>query len=244
MQGKKYPAFKIPPEKRFAASPTSLSHHNRIITIITQKLNGQSFQFFKNGPFGHLLAIKDMVFSCQLAHALLLRQTKTRMEDGVEFLIGDSITSFCEPDFALVTGLRCGPLPDVDEYSKPEGGWLKERYFHDDDVIPLTRLEEVFLTCNNEDDSLRLALVLFAEGVLHGRETNKPIHKELLSLVEDIETFESYPWGSFSWNYTFQAIREGVMGREKGVDRRHNDGDVISKERYSLRGFPMGLQVC
>jgi hypothetical protein len=239
LQKKKCPQYKIPREKWFAASPSSHSHHNHIINNITRKLNGEELQLFKDGVFGHLLMIKDIVFSCQLAHALLLRQIKSRIEDGVEFLIGESITSFREHDFALVTGLQCGQIPDASS----ETSMLKDRYFRDEDVIPLWRLEEAFLACDNRNDIFMLALVLFAEGVLHGRERTKPMDIRFLSLVEDIDNFNSYPWGSFAWKHTFQSLREGVVGRDKGIDRRHNEFGGVVKERYKLRGFPLGLQV-
>ncbi|XP_050381237.1 uncharacterized protein LOC126798342 [Argentina anserina] len=218
--------YKIPEEDWFSTNPSSLSHHSRIIRNILEKLNGVQLETFRSSCFGHLLSITEMVFSCQLIHALRLRQIKSDMKDGLKFFIGDSITSFCEHDFSLVTGLKCGEFPQRVEV-EPSAIPLKEKYFRNLKSIPFTSLEDSFSECEVADDSLKLALVLFAEGVLNGREKYKPIEMQFLMLVENLPEFNNYPWGSFSWNHTFECLRE----------------DLVSGVRYSLKGFPPAFQV-
>lgn len=107
--------FRLEEEKWFAARASCLSYHNRIIHHILDKLEPPEMNRFKSSCIGHLLEIENLKFSEQLVHSILLRQTQKDDAEGMQFVIGDTITTFSEQDFALVTDLKCGELPSLEE---------------------------------------------------------------------------------------------------------------------------------
>ncbi|CAL9029936.1 unnamed protein product, partial [Prunus brigantina] len=107
-------------------------------------------------------------------------------------------------DFCLITGLRFGEVPEVSSGESDEIR-LQKRYFIDEGIT-CNALEEAFLRCTVEDDIYKLALVYFAELVVLGRDKHLNINLNYLTLVEDLDAFNRYPWGSVSFDKTQDSL--------------------------------------
>lgn len=234
--------FRLEEEKWFAARASCLSHHNRIIHHILDKLEPAEMNRFKSSCIGHLLEIENLKFSGQLVHSILLRQTQKDADEGMQFVIGDTITTFSEQDFALVTGLKCGELPPLEEVPASDI-WLKEQYFPGMDEITVADLDRAFEACSDSEDSFKLAMVLFVEGVLNGRELTNNVETRFLNLVQDFEQFNNYPWGTFSYEHTIHCMKYVLRGRDEAFEKRQSQKEQHNAERYSLKGFSFAIQV-
>ena len=140
---------------------------------------------------------------------------------------------------------------------------LHKRYFIDKGIT-CNALEEAFVRCTEEDDIYKLALVYFAELVVLGRDKHLNINLNYLTLVEDLDAFNRYPWGSVSFDKTqdslFSAPTKYVKslqneeGRGKGkskvtgTSRRNEKGKKdkhgeAQRSGWSFKGFTYAFQV-
>ena len=78
-----------------------------------------------------------------------------------------------------------------------------------------------------------MALVLFVERFLFGADYRKTVSPWLFSLAEDMEQFNSFPWGKFVYHMTLHYFNNAVTSPRPGKDH----------VRWHLYGFPIILQV-
>ncbi|KAK3212738.1 hypothetical protein Dsin_017444 [Dipteronia sinensis] len=77
-----------------------------------------------------------------------------------------------------------------------------------------------------------MALVLFANNFLFGQDYRRQVTYWLLSLVEDIDAFNLFPWGHYVFKMTLHYIPIGFKVPEPMGPAR----------RYNLYGFIWGVQ--
>ncbi|XP_021803048.1 uncharacterized protein LOC110747161 [Prunus avium] len=120
------------------------------------------------------------------------------------------------------------------------------------------------MRCKERDDVYKLALVYFAELVVLGRDKHLNINVNYLTLVEDLDAFNRYPWGSVSFDKTQDSLFsaptkymksfENEEGREKGKSKvtgtsrknekgkKHKHGEV-QRGGWSFKGFTYAFQI-
>ncbi|BBG96889.1 BURP domain-containing protein, partial [Prunus dulcis] len=236
-----------PEAEAYSSRVNNCSHANSSLAAIRAKLSAQQLEQFKTSCFGHLLNIDKIQFSGQIVHGVVLRRVAgqgVKDLDGLSFLLGCDVAQFTRQDFCLITGLRFGEVPEVSS--------------GDNEGITCNALEEAFLRCTEEDDIYKLALVYFAELVVLGRDKHLNINLNYLTLVEDLDAFNRYPWGSVSFDKTQDSLFsaptkyvksfENEEGRGKGKvsngNKRRNEKGKKDKHgsrmlsRFGIRIIP------
>ncbi|CAA2974589.1 Hypothetical predicted protein [Olea europaea subsp. europaea] len=99
-------------------------------------------------------------------------------------------------EYALVTGLGCGLLPDDNVMDRVlDKRRLKDIHFKHVDKISCAQLEQTFLRSSTpRADRYKLGLALIIKGVFNAPDNNVGIDMETLSIVDDLDLFFSYPW--------------------------------------------------
>lgn len=231
----------------------------------SSEVDAEQLEQFKTSCFGHLLNIDKIQFSGQIVHGVVLRRVAgqgVKDLDGLSFLIGCDVAQFTRQDFCLITGLRFGEVPEVSSGESAEIR-LQKRYFIDEGIT-CSALEEAFMRCTEENDIYKLALVYFAELVVLGRDKHLNINVNYLTLVEDLDAFNRYPWGSVSFDKTQDSLLsaptkytnsfENEDGRGKGkskvtgTSRRNEKGSKdkhveVQRRGWSFKGFTYAFQV-
>ncbi|CAL2257419.1 unnamed protein product [Prunus armeniaca] len=181
--------------------------------------------------------------------------------DGLSFLIGCDVAQFTRQDFCLISGLRFGEMPEVSSGESDEIR-LHKRYFINEGIT-CNALEEAFVRCTEEDDIYKLSLVYFAELVVLGKDKHLNINLNYLTLVEDLDAFNRFPWGSVSFDKTQDSLFsapikyvksfENEEGRGKGKSKvtgtsrrnekgkKNNHGEV-QRGGWSFKGFTYAFQ--
>ncbi|KAK2645729.1 hypothetical protein Ddye_020924 [Dipteronia dyeriana] len=183
--------------------------------------------------FGHLLAIpKEVTFSTGVMHNLLLRQIckpGVTRKDEFHFLVGGKVAKFTKREFCLVIGLKFGEMSDIflKTYHVISGG-IHDRYFGGDENVQLKHVWEKFMGGQFEQpkDGLKMTLVLIANNVLFGQDLRRTVSLWLFALVEDLESFNSFPWGSYVYMMTIHYLRQGpqfVPFNYDDCEQRPND---------------------
>ncbi|XP_038713389.1 uncharacterized protein LOC120007258 [Tripterygium wilfordii] len=244
-------AYIIPKGQHFPAKVSNFSQPDVVICNIRDKLNDDQLETFSRSCFGMYLRIKSLTFSGQLVHQLLLRQVESSDHSfgtTFNFRLAGKQATFSFEDFALVTGLACTGIPPISSLVDTSTHRLRDAYFKGNNSIKRSELESTFLGLkpqpDNEDDVVKLALVYFVEFVLLGRERSRNISDvAYLQLVENLDKFNKYPWGSVSYARTSKSLAGAMKGRVQKFLKKTIKPTKTQKEQYSLYGFPLTLQI-
>ncbi|KAK1564557.1 hypothetical protein Q3G72_005743 [Acer saccharum] len=152
------------------------------------------------------------------------------------FALGKNKVRLGKRDFCLCAGLKFGVLPDIflrDYVPVPDG--IHIRYFGGHGGLLLQDVLSRFFSRSfkREGDALKMALVLFVNNILFGQDYRRQVTYWLMTLFEDIEAFNSFPWGHYVFKMTLHYIRSGFKVPEPLGPTR----------RYNLYGFVWGVQV-
>ncbi|XP_038687434.1 uncharacterized protein LOC119986809 [Tripterygium wilfordii] len=183
---------------------------------------------FRRTCFGMFLDVGHMNFSGQLVHQALLRQvvTSAKKESGVilfRFKFAGKRATFSVAEFALITGLLCGDVPPLSSLIDTSVHRIRDLYFGGNKSIGRNKLDEVFMSCDpepgKEEDVLKLDLVYFLESVLLPRERSRNIDIQWLQLVDNVNVFNKYPWGSMSYARTAKSLASVMIWLYEAVPR-------------------------
>ncbi|GJU91516.1 reverse transcriptase domain-containing protein [Tanacetum coccineum] len=103
------------------------------------------------------------------------------------------------------------------------------------DVLALIEDEEKFSKVSDED-AIQLCLLLSLEIIFMGRELVSMVNDVLLRLVDNLDAWNTFPWGEHIWRQLYDSIRN-VSSKHKlehldGLRKKHNH-----VPGYSLSGF-------
>ncbi|CAL2228567.1 unnamed protein product [Prunus armeniaca] len=225
-----------PESKAYSSRVNNCSHENSSLAAIRAKLSVEQLEQFKTSCFGHLLNIDKIQFSGQIVHGVVLRRVAGQ---GVKDLDGLSFLIGC----------------DVAHFTRQDFCLITGLRFGE---VPEVSSGE------KEDDIYKLALVYFAELVVLGRDKHLNINLNYLTLVEDLDAFNRYPWGSVSFDKTQDSLFsaptkyvksfENEEGRGKGkskvtgTSRRNEKGKKdkhgeVQRGGWSFKGFTYAFQI-
>ena len=95
----------------------------------------------------------------------------------------------------------------------------------------------------DDKDVVKLTLLYFKEHVLFGKEGKILIYMEWVTLVDNLEGFNKYPWGGICYERTLFGLQRVLENRlSKYQDRKKVKGEVVV-EAYSVVWFAYAFQV-
>ncbi|GKA79093.1 phospholipase-like protein, partial [Tanacetum coccineum] len=214
--------------KFFDAKPTIRSRM-RLIKDIKEllEMNPTRLSLFSESCFGVWLNVPFKDHEPFLIHSMLLNQQEvdehhTEHHD-LQFNVYNYILKFGRREFCICTGMKFGHY-DLKPFDSARVVPFRDRVFGHANVT-VRHLKEAFDGDEwhniNDVDVVRLCLVMFVEFVLLGREPKNKTHVHLLALVEDLDVFNQFPWGSYTWNVLYKSIRNAAWIHY----RRVNVGD-------------------
>ncbi|KAK2645965.1 hypothetical protein Ddye_021160 [Dipteronia dyeriana] len=140
------------------------------------------------------------------------------------------------------------------EIFKRKNSRLRRSYFQDSKVH-VKMIIDWFrnLGPNNkysDDDIEKLTLILILEMTFVGKDDKTSILYWALELVDDLDAFNKFPWGSFLYDRTFNSLSTCLLGRDdkfknKFIDKLKEKVDGLVKrkvERYNVYGFVTAFQ--
>ncbi|KAL5575953.1 hypothetical protein UlMin_017652 [Ulmus minor] len=145
---------------------------------------------------------------------------------------------FSVNEFAVVTGLRCSKLP-VEVRSEACQNCLRDTYFKTSDL--LNKIQK-WLRGKPQEDRLKIALVYFLESTLLSSNPKKSVSQFHLSMVDDLETFKRFPWGSVVYPATLEQLQTRDL-RAKYANYKEQLEAKGKKATYTLYGFPFAFMV-
>ncbi|KAK2659233.1 hypothetical protein Ddye_005766 [Dipteronia dyeriana] len=188
---------------------------------------------FKEKCFGHFLDESDMVLSGQFCHHILLRECHVKNDEEnsscLWYHVGIRMIRFSPVEFCLIIRLAFG------EYSKTtsnifnrKNSRLRRSYFQESKVnvkMVVDWFRNLIPNNNNSDeDMVKLALILFLEMTLVGKDDRNAILYLALELVDNLDAFNKFRWESFIYARTFNSPSSCLVGRDDKFKDKFKEG--------------------
>ncbi|KAL5564622.1 hypothetical protein UlMin_027786 [Ulmus minor] len=173
---------------------------------------------------------KRNTFVGQYVHFLMLRRMPTMKKRELWFLVEGKPARFSIREFAIVTGLVyiSKPFLALEERVKLKAR-IRDEYFKGATQIKLDDIQKVFwYLCDKEKggknkaekgkkkkaekekdlatDRVKIALLYFLEGVLLGADPKRNVLTFHMGMVDDLDMFNSYPWGTVVYDTTVDSL--------------------------------------
>ncbi|XP_050941505.1 uncharacterized protein LOC127149687 [Cucumis melo] len=231
----------VPSEKYFPATVSCQVH--KIGSLIKDKLTKDQLQMFEKTIFGPLLNV-NMVFNGQLIHHFLLRQIpEDGNADGICFSVLGKNVRFTQKEFNIITGLwpTNNPL-EKDCDSKR----LQSLLFGSENkkVITCLEIEEIFknFEFTNDDDAVKVALAVFIETVMVGKDKKTQFDMDILGRVDDEEAFKSFDWSTFFYTRLLNSLKTSLQGKKEAYElKKTRSSKAVSY--YNIKGYVLAFQV-
>ncbi|KAE8685487.1 transcriptional corepressor LEUNIG-like isoform X7 [Hibiscus syriacus] len=110
---------------------------------------------------------------------------------------------------------------------------LEKLNLHVEDLTRLLNKKDGF-TRMDDVDVVRVCLLILLHTGFLGREARQPIPNDLIKLVEDLNAWNLFPWGSYLWKATWNKLSSALDDRKS----LHGDGS-----KYTLTGFIWAFKI-
>ena len=154
----------------------NINYRIQYVRDIYNRLPRSDWESIMKSPFGKIMKMfLQVAFSSQIMHAVLFKQLDCKKEWETWYEIAGKEARFSMCEFCLISGLKCGPLPEVDIISEK---MILKTFFGRSTGAKVTvqTLYETFREYKRMDNyKYRLALLLIVEGVLLGGDKGRQV---------------------------------------------------------------------
>ncbi|XP_023635723.1 uncharacterized protein LOC111829910 [Capsella rubella] len=167
------------------------------------------------------------------------------------FVYGGHPIRFSMRGFAILTGLNCNPYPPEQEIEKmqtprrkDETYWTKLFGPHSSmsirDIVDWLKRDKRLPKPKRMDGQkrLRLALLVIVEGILVCDSSNVRASRKVVQMLEDINSFDSFPWGRLSFERTMVTVSVGSVN--KSADEL---AQKLMQSHTATHGFTLAIQL-
>ncbi|VFQ81565.1 unnamed protein product [Cuscuta campestris] len=237
----------IPVSAHFGAQYSVCSDIREAIKNIEKKLSPGQLQQFRKTPIGHFMGIKNLQFSGQIIHQMLLLLVEDQPDDEFWILRNGEIVKFTFNDWCRITG-----LPNTKRYpalnDKELGQSSLCHTFLGGEVTKCTfkHVREKYVAAENNMDSEKMvdfSMLYFIESVLLAKDRSTCIESTHLHLVEEPKKFKSYPWAWESYLLTIRHMKSAMDGQPEKFENKSKETSNYKSLKYTFYGFPLPIQV-
>lgn len=201
---------------------------------------------------GCFTRLDDYSTKCgKMLHYMVFRQvdpTPNFDPTSLFFKIGDKVLRFSRVEYALVSGLRFGPVTfnPYKRHELPPNSTFKRLFGANTD----TTTADVHTAYTNKefkvnkkkvdattDDYVKLSKLLLALSFALGlNNVKKKIPLWMWVLIEDDKEWEEFPWGSFSYQLLVDCVKN-IVKKDRGLKKLniHIKGNMIALSVSLLR---------
>ncbi|KAI3854335.1 hypothetical protein MKX03_012797 [Papaver bracteatum] len=181
------------PPRRGPGRANPLQRYISVQHCVAQ-LDGENRKRFEKTCFGHFTHFPKFILFPHLVHNILLKRKDKEEEDAMSFVIGSQEICFGEREFAMMSGLKFQMTDEIVQKPREEIRLMKV-YFPSQKCVKLEDLIRKFHELKNSEDKLKLGLVAIVENAITGHDMRRSVNKGHFLLVDNLEEFNSYPWG-------------------------------------------------
>ncbi|KAJ0591509.1 hypothetical protein HanHA300_Chr03g0074101 [Helianthus annuus] len=191
-----------------------------VLDRIKKKMTANLEHRLRQTVFGHYLDLESVICESPLLLCVARHQIPSdNPSNGISYVFGNDFVHFTPIQFCLITGFRFGHITNT--IFNGSASSFSSRNFPGIRDVKLRHLEEAFDSCwsqLSEDDCLRICLLMLLELGFKGTQRFEPVDKMVLNLVDDLEAWNNFPWGSYLWQSTYVHVYD--------LSRRHQQGNA------------------
>jgi hypothetical protein len=173
-------------------------------------------------------------------------------DDRLTFTVGVFPVTFTREDFCIITGMRFGrgALPTTGDlpFQRRVFPYLPSRSHN----VKGRDVRDLFVDAArfgrlSDQDAVRVCLLFLFQYGFMGVQDEIAIPEGVIRLVEDLESWNSFPWGSYIWAHLHHCLSTALVKRQEELARRLAGKGAGKKEsvwRYNLGGFVYAFRVC
>ncbi|KAG2298150.1 hypothetical protein Bca52824_034622 [Brassica carinata] len=211
-------------------------HRARRTESIIDALDPEELAFLKNSTFAKVIALdENPPFSGAFGHFILVRRLKTNKKYEIWILFAGYPIRFSLREFAIVTGLNFGKVPESTRRKRKNP--LNEKLYWNElfGSLKSCSIEMVVDMLKNRkvkdrDMRIKYACLAITSSVLLPSSHSPKIIPEHVELIRDIDQFMAYPWGRVS----FQLLMSSLLKK---------DEIALAQDSFSLRGYVDAIQL-
>ncbi|KAI3733807.1 hypothetical protein L6452_13263 [Arctium lappa] len=191
-------------------------------------------QIFGRTPFGPWLELTNTAQDPLLVYMFLQFEVDVlnAASEEMYFKVLGKHMRFGRLEFYLITGLLFGPTPSLPAIS--EGSFVRRLWpDHAPDHLKVKIVVQTMrggMQYLSDEDVVRVCLVVMVEVMFMGRELNQLVSDTVLRAVDDLMTFDNYPWDSHIWTHTYNSLHLATARRHtqknKHISKSMDLGDV------------------
>lgn len=202
---------------------------------ILDALDPEEVEFLRGSTFGKILADYDNpTFSGAFGYSVVQRRLKTQKKHELWFLFAGNPIRFLLREFAIVTGLKCDPVPPQ-QPRKRKNPLEDKLYWNElfgslktcttDMVIEMLKKRVV----KDRETRIKFACLAITSSVLLPTSHTPKIIPEHVELIWDIYEFLDYPWGKVS----FSLLVSNLIKK---------DEIALSQDSFAIQGYVDAIQ--
>lgn len=229
------------PPRMFAAGDEPLGervnsyHKTKTTRAILAALEPDELEFIRNSTFGKIIAIDDYPpFSGAFGQYVVVRLLKVNKKYEVWFLFAGNPIRMSLREFAIVTGLNCGKIP---EPSKKRKNPLKQKLYWNElfgslkfcsvkTAIEMLKTKVV----KTRDERIKFACLAITSSILFPSSHSPRIIPEHVELIRDLNEFLAFPWGRAA----YQTLATSLISK---------DVIALSQASVAIRGYVDAIQL-
>ncbi|KAK2652819.1 hypothetical protein Ddye_012675 [Dipteronia dyeriana] len=201
----------------------AFGHIDDVLNRVPTEFADEDRRRFMASYFGHFLTMhREMNFSGGIIHRLLLRELHHNGQtDEMQFMLGNQSVRFSKVEFSLITGLRFGVVPDTTKYVAVEND-IHQWYFPRADEVSLEEIRGVVTVAEFGEayNVVKLCLTYMLNWILMGVDERFKIPVWQFRLVEELDTFDGFPWGAHIYRHSIYSFKHALDRRQDGFERR------------------------
>ncbi|KAL5747540.1 hypothetical protein ACOSQ2_024837 [Xanthoceras sorbifolium] len=125
---------------------------------------------------------------------------------------------------------------------------IRQKYFKGAKKVIGTKLQSLFERLEEEndddDDMIKLALLLILDMTLLGKDLRRTkVEYWAMKLVDNLEEFNWFSWGSYVYSRTFNSLSTCCKGRDQKFKEKAKKDPSHTAEKINLYGFVYTFQV-
>ncbi|KAA0056384.1 Ulp1-like peptidase [Cucumis melo var. makuwa] len=163
--------------------------------------------------------------------------------NGICFSILGKNVRFTQNEFNIITGLwptRVTLEKDCDNKR------LKTLLFGSDNkkIITFLELEEIFknFEFTSDEDVVKIAVALFTEIVMVGKDKKTQFDMDILGKVDDEEVFKNFDRSTFFYTRMLNSLKTILQGKKEAYElKRAKSSKVVTY--YNIKGYVLAFQV-
>ncbi|KAL0552235.1 hypothetical protein IC582_011341 [Cucumis melo] len=111
-------------------------------------------------------------------------------------------------------------------------------------LITCLEIEEIFknFEFTNDDDVVKVALAVFIETVMVGKDKKIQFDMDILRRVDDEEAFKSFGWSTFFYTRLLNSSKTSLQGKKEAYElKKTTSSKAVSY--YNIKGYVLAFQV-